>query len=285
MACLPKGLLTTLQVRTAKMTESSIEQILADLGSGDPQEAWAEFLREHSTQMLQVIRYFESDADKASDCFQFVCERLVEQRFRRLRKFKLDGVAKFSTWLRAVVRNLCLDWRRKEFGRQRLFHSVSRLSLFDQEVFRFIYVRGNTTEESLLTLAPQFPQVTATRVSESRERIEKELTTNQRWLLATRAAQITPTMSALVNSPETLAREIPDSQPDPEEQTIQNENRTKLRSVLRGLTTRERLLVRLRFEQELTLEQCARLVGLGNAQRVDRQLKEILARLRNEMSA
>lgn len=266
------------------MPASPIERILRDLGSGDPEEAWTEFLRNYSTEMLQVIRYFESDPDKASDCFQFVCEHLVERRFRRLRKFKIDGAAKFTTWLRAVLRNLCLDWRRQEFGRQRVFRSVTRLSSFDQEVFRFIYERGNTTEESLLMLAPQFPQVTAKRLAESRERIEKELTVSQRWLLARRASQTIPATNAAGDAPETLVREIPDSQPDPEEQTIQNESRAQLRLLLRGLTTGERLLLRLRFEQELTLEQCAKLVGLGNAQRVDRQLKEILARLRNEMS-
>ncbi len=264
------------------MPASPIERILRDLGSGDPEEAWTEFLRENSSQMLAVIRYFESDPDKASDCFQFVCERFVEHRFRRLRKFKIDGAAKFTTWLRAVVRNLCLDWRRKEFGRQRLFRSVSRLSSFDQEVFRLSYERGNTTEESLLLLASQFPGVTAERLAKSRNRIEKELTANQRWLLASRAAQITPGKSAVED--EASAREIPDFQPSPEEQAIQDESRAKLRSLMSGLTAHERLLLRLRFEQELTLEQCAKLVGLGNAQRVDRQLKEILARLRNEMS-
>ncbi|MGH9871456.1 MAG: sigma-70 family RNA polymerase sigma factor [Pyrinomonadaceae bacterium] len=260
-----------------------IERILRDLDSGDPEEAWTEFLRDYAAQTFQVIRYFESDPDRASDCFQFVCERLVEDRFRRLRKFKADGAAKFSTWLRAVVRNLCLDWRRKEFGRLRTFHSISRLSLFDQQVFRIIYERGGTTEECLHLLASRFPQVAADQVAESRLRIEDALKPEQRWLLARRVAKTTPATSN-VNAPETAFPDIPDSQPNPEEQSILNESRSRLRTLMRGLSTRDQLLLRLRFEQELTLEQCAKLIGGGNAQRVDRQIKEILARLRNEMN-
>ena len=54
--------------------------------------------------IFQVGRYFEKDLDRASDCFQFVCEKLSEDRFRRLLRFKPQGTASFSTWLRAVVR-------------------------------------------------------------------------------------------------------------------------------------------------------------------------------------
>src|SRR4051812_39215447 len=106
---------------------AAIEPILRELGSQNPQEAWDEFLREYAAHILQVVRQFEKNSDQASDCFQFVCERLVDHKFRRLRKFKIDGGAKFLTWLRIVVRNLCVDWQRKQSGRTRLFASVSRL--------------------------------------------------------------------------------------------------------------------------------------------------------------
>ncbi len=38
-----------------------IERILRDLDSGDPEEAWTEFLRDYAALMFQVVRYFESD--------------------------------------------------------------------------------------------------------------------------------------------------------------------------------------------------------------------------------
>jgi DNA-directed RNA polymerase specialized sigma subunit len=46
----------------------------------------------------------------------------------------------------------------------------------------------------------------------------------------------------------------------------------------------DRLLLRLRFEQELTLQQVANLTRLGNTQRVERRIQDILARLREEMA-
>ena len=61
------------------------------------------------------------------------------------------------------------------------------------------------------------------------------------------------------------------------------ERQTALARALERLSKRERLLVRLRFEQELTLEQIAKLLDMGNAQRADRQIKEILTRLREEV--
>jgi DNA-directed RNA polymerase specialized sigma subunit len=51
------------------------------------------------------------------------------------------------------------------------------------------------------------------------------------------------------------------------------------------LSDQDRLLIRLRFEEGLTLEQAARLLGLGNAQRADRQIKEILLKLREVMGS
>src|SRR5205814_9688368 len=112
------------------MAETPINKILKQLRS-EPEAAWTLFLHEYASLILQVVRHFERNSDQASDCFQFICERLCEDRCRRLRKFKPKGAATFSTWLRAVVRNLCLDWHRKQFGRRRVFRSISRLSDLD----------------------------------------------------------------------------------------------------------------------------------------------------------
>src|SRR5258706_12794353 len=96
-------------------------RILRGLTSDEAQSAWSEFLQSYAALIYQVVGFFERDTDHAADCFLFVCEHLSNNRYRRLRAFRVDGPAKFTTWLRAVVRNLCLDWHRKEFGRQRIF--------------------------------------------------------------------------------------------------------------------------------------------------------------------
>ena len=109
------------------MDDSQVGQILDGLSSKLPEHAWSEFLQVYAPLILQVIRSFERDIDHSSGCFLFVCEGLSRSRFHRLRRFRLGGSARFSTWLRVVVRNLCLDWHRKEFGRQRIFESMSHL--------------------------------------------------------------------------------------------------------------------------------------------------------------
>ncbi|MFN2530741.1 MAG: sigma-70 family RNA polymerase sigma factor [Pyrinomonadaceae bacterium] len=257
-----------------------LETLLQDLYSANPQDAWAEFLSEFAPVIYQVVRRFESDADNAADCFQFVCEQLINNRAKRLRKFKGNGPATFTTWLRAVVRNLCIDWHRKRFGRKRPFSAISRLAPFDQEVFRILYEWALPTNECLALLRSTFSNTTATRINESRERIEAVLTTNQRWLLTQRAANMNG--NAASNSDvEALVRNLADTQQvNPEILAIENERRRRVTQAMAKLSPKERLLIRLRFEEGVTLDKVAGLLGLGNAQRADRQIKEILGRLR-----
>jgi RNA polymerase sigma factor (sigma-70 family) len=212
-----------------------------------------------------------------------VCERLSANSFQRLRKFRPQGPAVFSTWLRAVVRNLCLDWRRKQFGRPRFFKSISRLSVFDQEVFRRLYQRRVSLDETFQSLRSTFPDITHTRLAESSARIENELTPKQRRLLDARLAQQASQTSVSFDETTEAHANVSDPAPNPEAQAVLKERATALRRALGRLPQRDRLLIRLRFEQELTLEQVAKLLDLGNAQRVERQIRAVLGKLREEL--
>jgi RNA polymerase sigma factor (sigma-70 family) len=265
------------------MPEESVEHILQQLRASDPHEAWTEFLEEYSGLIFQVVRHFDTDLDRASDCFQFVCEKLSEDNSRRLLRYKPSGPARLSTWLRAVVRNLCLDWHRQEFGRQRPFRSISRLSIFDQEVFKHVYERGVSVPETFHLLQLKFPDVTPELVAESRDRIEQELTARQRWHLGVRSMRRARATGNTIEEVGAAPLEIADPRPNPEVLAMVGERRAALERALDRLSNRERLLVRLRFEQELTLEQIARLFDLGNAQRADREIKEVLTRLREDL--
>ena len=263
--------------------EIRIDQILRQLDSHDSQEAWSAFIDDYGFSILQVVRYFEHDADNASDCFQFICEGLCQSRFRRLRRFKPNGPAKFSTWLRAVVRNLCVDWRRKRFGRRRVFHSIAQLSHLDREVFRCIHEQGQSEQETMLSLASRFPSLTMQQVAESVAHINNTLTTNQNWLIRARAA-IRPWRSAFESENHQHAAAV-DLRNNPETMALAAEQNALLSRALGRLSHREKLLIRLRFEEDLTLEQIAKLLDLGNPQRVDRQIKQILASLRIELKS
>lgn len=261
------------------MPPQLLETLLRDLYSPNPKDAWAEFLSEYSTVIYQVVRHFEVDPDNTADCFQFVCEQLIDHRSKRLRRFKGVGPATFTTWLRAIVRNLCVDWHRKQFGRLRPFSSVAQLPVFDQQVFRMVYQRAMPPEECMAMLSADFPNTTIQQINESKTRIESVLTSNQRWLLAQRSAS----QNGHDEHGEEILLEIRDAHKDPETQAIENERKQKLERALKSLSPNERLLIRLRFEEGVTLDKAAALLGLGNAQRADRQIKEILTRLRKLM--
>ena len=150
------------------MTVSSrISQILPALLARDGEEAWDDFLVEFAPLILQVVHLFERDQDRVDDCFVFVCEQLKRGDLKRIRRFETGRDASFPTWLRAVVRNLCLDWRRKRFGRPRIFRSIARLPELDREVFRCVHLRRQTENETLHTLQALYPSLTRPQLAES----------------------------------------------------------------------------------------------------------------------
>jgi len=263
------------------MPEYSFDNILEQFNSRDSEEAWGVFLDDHAATILQVVKHFERDSDYVPDCFQFVCEHLSANSFRRLRKFQPQGPAVFSTWLRAVVRNLCLDWRRKRFGRRRFFNSIARLSTFDQEVFRHLYERRLSLDDTFYSLRTIYPNLTHAQLAESSSRISSSLTPKQSRLLNARLAGDPQQTNSTFD--DTARANVPDPTPNPEVLTLLNERAGALRQALDRLPARERLLIRLRYEQELTLADVAKLLDLGNAQRVERQIKTVLEKLRVEL--
>jgi RNA polymerase sigma factor (sigma-70 family) len=199
-----------------------------------------------------------------------------------LRKFRFGGPATFTTWLRAVVRNLCLDWHRSEVGRYRVFQSVARLPSVDRDVFKLAYEEARPAEEVFHILKTRDPRLTDADVTTSLERIRRSLSPRQLWLLSVRSPKMITPEPFQDGQPGTLDQ-IRDTSPDPESLAALNQRRTTLTRTLRLLPAPDRLLVRLRFEEDLTLEQVARLAGLKDAQTVDRRIRLILAEVRAQM--
>jgi len=222
--------------------ERQISRILSGLGSGDKQQAWTDFLDCYSPVIFQVVRLFEVDADHVTDCFLFVCQQLSQREFQRLRRFKLDGPASFSTWLRAVVRNLCLDWRRRAFGRVRVFESIARLGVVDGEVLRAVYQDGMSPEDALLTLRPGFPDLTAQEVADSCQRIQGALSPRQLWLLGTQRPRFEPLDAVESRERGSLVAGIRDPAPDPETLAARRQEQAAVRGALARLPTADRVL-------------------------------------------
>ncbi len=258
-----------------------IAQLLQRLASQDSPEAWGQFLTDYAPLIYDVIQSFEQDQDLAGDCFLFVCEKLCQNQFRRMRRFNPRGPARFSTWLRVVVRNLCLDWHRKEFGRQQIFQTIARLAPLDQEIFKAVYHQNLSAQDCCFRLAGRHAGLTMTGVEDSLSRIRQALTPRQLWLLQSRR----PRVEAIESEQEESGKQIADPARDPEALAVAKEQESALESALMKLEVEERLLLKLRFEQELTLSEVARLVNLKDAQTVDRRIGDILNKLRKQLAA
>lgn len=234
--------------------------------------------------ILQIVQLFEREPDHAGDCFLFICEQLSQNQFRRLRRFKPNGPARFATWLRVVMRNLCLDWRRKEFGRHRVFDFIARLTAFDREVYSKVFEQGLSSEETSFSLRARYPGLTRQSVDKSVESIQQALSPRQLWLLSTRRPKIESLEGESTDNQESLERLIPDPRPDPEALSVTREHQAALERGLERLSKAERLLIKLRFEQDLTLREVAELLDLKDAQTADRRIREVLEKLRQELS-
>jgi len=75
--------------------------------------------------------------------------------------------------------------------------------------------------------------------------------------------------------------DVPDPQPNQETQLVTQQQRKQLQKSLASLPADECLLLQLRFEHDLSLEEVARLCGLGDGQRVHRKLTAVLTKLRS----
>ncbi len=258
------------------MSDDTITDLIERLASGALDSAWTEFLGQYSPLIKRVIRRHEDDLERAKDCFADVCAALSDDGFRRLRSFRSDGPARFRTWLIAVVSNLCLDWRRKQDGRVRPTRAVSRLSELDQQVYRCIYVHGMSRIRCVSTLAPRFPQLTEAAVAEVSARLFALLTPQQRWQLSVRRSGLKPMACGAEAEDDDPSLQVADPGAGPDDLTEAMQVRQQLQDALAQLPTEQRLLLRLRYEQDLTLAEVARLMRLPDPFRANRQIHAAL---------
>jgi RNA polymerase sigma factor (sigma-70 family) len=266
------------------VTEESISDLLSRLASPEPSAAWKDFLQRYSPVVLHIVRRCESDPQRASECFDHVCQALSDDRFRRLRSFQSDGPAQFRTWLMAVTANLCVDWRRKQRGRFRPIRAVAHLPELDQLVYRHIYVRGLPRAECLRLLQPRFPELTDQQLSSINGRLFSLLSPQQRWQLGARMAATGPQGGTLTLDLADESLQLEDPGSGPEHVVQSDQEREHLTAAMSQLPTQQRLLLRLRYEQNLTLAEVARLTGLHDPFRAQRQIQAALKALAELMN-
>jgi RNA polymerase sigma factor (sigma-70 family) len=163
-----------------------------------------------------------------------------------------------------------------------LFRSIARLSQLDSEVYRCRYEEGLSLNDTFFSLRPNFPGLTMEQLAVAEEHVQESLNSRQLWLMSTRKSQLQRQQSSIevIDSP---LNEPADPRPNQESALVEEERAERLHRVLGALPKEERLLIRLRFEQGLSLKEIAGLTGLGDAQRVHRRIAGILEKLRLEI--
>ena len=261
------------------MSQGSIEDLLARLSTGRIDSAWREFLERYSSVIMHVVRRYESDHGQVTDCYLHACSELSNDGFRRLLRYRPGGAAKFQTWLSAVVANLCVDWGRKQRGRFRPVKAIASLPDLEQLVYRHIYVRGLSREECLHSLQARYPALTGPQLADINSRIFSLLTPQQRWQLSVRSADMMSLDQSSPSEPDEIPWQAEDPGPGPDQLSEAEQQLRLLESTMAKLPPRQRLILRLRYQQNLTLEEVARLMRLPDPFRANRQIQAALTAL------
>lgn len=269
--------------RTGKpLSEKSDASLLSQLKTPDAGTAWTEILKRYASLIMKTASQFEYQQDRKNECFLFVCEKLSEDRFKRLLKFNSGRSASFRTWLITVVFNLCIDWHRKEFGRAYLLPAISALPSFDQLVYRYSFERGMTGEDCLQALSTEFPDVTRKQLSQAISRVHTVLTPRQRWQIGVRHRRKQRSGDLRGDSRVLDIDQIRTPTEDPAKMAQKQQELEALKTALANLSARQNLLLHLRFHAGLTLDQVAQFVHLGDSARAWRHIEKALKALSDQ---
>lgn len=210
----------------APATIESHRLLAAAEDPGATARAWAAFLADYSTLILEVALTFGGDHDVVMDRYAFILDSLRRDDCRRLHGYVEDGRGSFRTWLVVVVGRLCHDERRHRYGRPQGETEAS--------------ARERSLRRNLVDL------------------VGAEL-------------EVDSLESSGEDSPEVVLR--------------RSELAAALRAALDGLDASDRLLLRLRFEDALSVPEIARTLGGTSPFSLYRRLDKVLARIRQRLVA
>ncbi|HEY5655346.1 MAG TPA: sigma-70 family RNA polymerase sigma factor [Woeseiaceae bacterium] len=260
--------------------------LLRRLRSADAGSAWAEFLDRYASLIMNTASQFEYEQDRISECFLYACAQLNDNGFRRLLKFNTAGEAAFRTWLGSVVFNLCVDWHRREYGRASLLPAISALPAFDQSVYRMVIEQGMGKETCFQSLKADFPDLTRELVAKAAARVYALLTPRQRWQISVRNRGCKPAYGDPVQG---RIDRLPDPAGGPEQEAQRQQELESLQIAIARLPADQRLLLRLRFQEGLTLRKIAQLKYHGDTNAtwrgVEAAVDALFQRLQVERSA
>lgn len=257
------------------------------LFQNNPPQAWRLFIDRYANSIFSLIRSLGFDYDAAMDRFVYVCEKLSEKDFRRLKAVKYAGSrGDLTPWIRQVVKRLCINWAWSEDGRKRLLKPIALLGPFEQRVFELYFWQGLSPSEIDERLRQEhFSGENATAVFDALDLILSQLSQKKLWRLISNLARARGTLSVDDADEETgMTLDVPDDQSDPETALLRREQDGILQKALGHLAAREVLALQFRFEHALSTAEIAAIMCLDERE-VKKLLDGSLERLRKIMKS
>lgn len=249
-----------------------------------PEQAWDRFIERYAEEVLATLRRLGFDHDEAMDRFVYICEKLCEQNFRRLRSIQRTGDrGELTPWVRTVVKNLSVSWAWSVDGRRRLFKSIAELPDLERRVFELYFWGGLSASEVHQQLAlEQALELSLLDVLDALEEVFQHLTTQQRWRLMSQLLRHRDPVPIAAPAGDAPSFEPSSQRPDPEAVLLRQERDGHVNAAIDGLTARDRLILQLRYDEALTLKEVADIMHLslstvkGSLRSSLRQLRQAL---------
>lgn len=222
---------------------------------------------EHADTIESVLAYTRRahrlSADDGDEFSSWVRLRLLEDDGAILAKFR--GLSTFKTFLVTVIQRLFLDWRIKEWGKWRPTADARRLGPVAIELERLV-LRDHL----------EFGQAVETLIAKGTAASREEC--DRAWGELPRRP---PRQRAGEQALDAMPSPAPASDPVTVEEQFASAGRASsaLAAAIPGLTPQEQLIIRLRFQDGVTVARIAQLLG-EEQKPLYRRIDQILARLR-----
>lgn len=227
---------------------------------------------EHADTIESVLAYTRRaqrlSADDGDEFSSWARLKLLEDDCAILKKFR--GLSTFKTFLVTVIQRLFLDWRIKEWGKWRPTADARRLGPVAIELERLVLRDRIEFEQAAETLISK-------GIATSREECDRAWSALPRRPARQRAGE-----QALDAMPAASASR---DQIDVDAQLASaGRARAALADALPSLSPQEQLIIRLRFQDGITVARIAQLIG-EEQKPLYRRIEQILGRLRATLTA
>jgi RNA polymerase sigma factor (sigma-70 family) len=267
--------------REAQLAEDT-ELVQSILSGSLP--AWHQFLSQYAGLIYTVVRrrLFSQDEDEVRSVYVDILELLFRGELAKYR-----GGGKLSTWLIIFARCRALDAYRRRYGRRHEPKGFTRLSPFDRKVHQLFHLDRIPLDVMMTALEWGGLDPSLTTIIESLERIEKTLGAHYLEKLdneyQARRAGVDSARLLKNYLQMKLDYQQRASAMSADTSLLEAEAQGRfeqLRAAVATLSSEEKRLICLRFEQGLSARQIARELSIENPKNVYSIINKILIKLR-----